>query len=256
MTNTDKLQTIKSHASKLRLCNIGQRLESTLLQAQQDKPSYSDFLLDILQKEIDTKKEKDFARRLRAANLPPRHDLDLFDPNFSAGLSKPRLDELRELTWLAQAYNLILMGPSGTGKTFIAAGLVNQAVCQGLKAYMLTMEDIMGIIKMKDLSPSAMISYNKLLRAHLVAIDDIMLFPIKKQDATGFFNLINALHEKTSVIITTNKAPTEWASTLDDEVIATALLDRLLYRCEVIKLSGESYRMKNRKTIFEQPAKY
>ena len=148
--------------------------------------------------------------------------------------------------------NMIFYGPSGTGKTFIAAGLVYQAICNGLRAYMMTMEDIMGIIKLKELSPSAMTSYNKLLRAHLVAIDDIMLFPINKQDATGFFNLINALHEKTSVIITTNKAPTEWAATLDDEVIATALLDRLLYRCEVIKLSGESYRLKNRKTIFEE----
>lgn len=250
MTSTDTIQTIKSHASRLRLCNIGQRLEQTLHKAQQDKPTYAGFLLEVLQKEIDAKREKDFARRLRSANLPPRHDLELFDPNFSTGLSKPRLDELRELNWLAQAYNLILMGPSGTGKTFIAAGLVHQAVCNGLRAYMMTMEDIMGIIKMKELSPSAMTAYNKLLRAHLVAIDDIMLFPIKKQEATGFFNLINALHEKTSVIITTNKAPTEWAATLDDEVIATALLDRLLYRCEVIKLSGESYRLKNRKTIF------
>lgn len=250
MTPTDTIQTIKSHASRLRLCNIGQRLEQTLHKAQQDKPTYAGFLLEVLQKEIDAKREKDFARRLRSANLPPRHDLELFDPNFSTGLSKPRLDELRELSWLAQAYNLILMGPSGTGKTFIAAGLVHQAVCNGLRAYMMTMEDIMGIIKMKELSPSAMTAYNKLLRAHLVAIDDIMLFPIRKQEATGFFNLINALHEKTSVIITTNKAPTEWAATLDDEVIATALLDRLLYRCEVIKLSGDSYRLKNRKTIF------
>lgn len=170
MTSTDTIQTIKSHASRLRLCNIGQRLEQTLHKAQQDKPTYAGFLLEVLQKEIDAKREKDFARRLRSANLPPRHDLELFDPNFSTGLSKPRLDELRELNWLAQAYNLILMGPSGTGKTFIAAGLVHQAVCNGLRAYMMTMEDIMGIIKMKELSPSAMTAYNKLLRAHLVAI--------------------------------------------------------------------------------------
>ncbi len=249
-TTTDRIGLIKSHASRLRLTNLPNRLEQTLLQAQQDKPGYAEFLLDILQKEIEVKREKDFMRRLKAANLPARHDLDLFDPNYSAGLPQPRLNELRELTWLAQAYNLILMGPSGTGKTFIAAGLVHQAVCQGLRAYMLTMEDLMGIIRMKDLSPSAMTAYNKLLRAHLVAIDDIMLYPLTTQDATGIFNLNNTLHEKTSVIITTNKAPTEWAATLDDEVIATALLDRLLYRCEVVKLSGESYRLKNRKTIF------
>lgn len=108
MTQTDTIQKIKAYASKLRLCNIGPRLEQTLHAAQQDKPSYSEFLLDILQKEVDAKREKDFVRRLRSANLPPRHDLELFDSNFSAGLPKTRLDELRELNWLAQAYNLIL----------------------------------------------------------------------------------------------------------------------------------------------------
>ena len=144
------------------------------------------------------------------------------------------------------------MGPSGTGKTYIAAGLIYEAVKQGYKAYMLTMEDIITTIKMKEISPNAMSAYNKIVRANLIAIDDIMLFPVKKEDATGFFNLINTLHEKTSIIITTNKAPTEWAQTLNDEVLATALLDRLLYRCEVVKLTGSSYRLENRKTIFKE----
>lgn len=249
MTQTETIEKIKAYASRLRLCNIGPRLEHTLHMAHQDKPSYSGFLLDILQKEIDAKREKDFARRLRSANLPPRHDLDLFDANFSAGLPKTRLDELRELNWLAQAYNLILMGPSGTGKTFIAAGLVHQAVCNGLRAYMMTMEDVMGIIKMKELSPSAMTSYNKLLRAHLVAIDDIMLFPMQKDEAAGFFNLINTLHQQTSIIITTNKSPSEWAETMQDPALASAILDRVLYHCDVIKLEGNSYRMEHRKSF-------
>lgn len=72
-----------------------------------------------------------------------------------------------------------------------------------------------------------------------------------KKEATAFFNLINILHEKTSIIITTNKAPTEWVKTLNDEVLTSALLDRLLYRCEIVKLSGKSYRMENRRTIFD-----
>ncbi len=78
-------------------------------------------------------------------------------------------------------------------------------------------------------------TYNKILRAQLLAIDDIMLFPVKREEATAFLNLIDTLHEKTSIIITTNKAPTEWVETLNDEILASALLDRLLYRCEVIK---------------------
>jgi len=78
-----------------------------------------------------------------------------------------------------------------------------------------------------------------------------MLFPIDKNHAINFFNFINQTYENTSFIVTTNKMPAEWAKMLDDEVLATALLDRLLFRCEVIRLEGQSYRMENRKTIFE-----
>jgi len=91
-----------------------------------------------------------------------------------------------------------------------------------------------------------------LLSAHLLVIDDIMMFPLEKSVAVGLFQLVNQLHEQTSFIITTNKSPKEWAEMLGDEVLATALLDRLLYKCEVIKLTGKSYRLEHRTTIFDQ----
>ena len=130
--------------------------------------------------------------------------------------------------------------------------MVYEAVKNGHKAYLMTMENIVTCLKMKELSPSAMTTYRKILNADLLAIDDIMLLPVSREEATAFFNLINTLHEKTSVIITTNKSPTEWAKDMNDEVLTTALLDRLLYHCEVIKLDGNSYRMENRKTIFKK----
>ena len=108
----------------------------------------------------------------------------------------------------------------------------------------------MDIIRFKNISLAATSRYNQVIRAHLIAIDDIMLMPINKEEATAFFNLINTLHEKTSIIITTNKAPTMWNETLNDEIVTTAILDRILYKCEVIKLTGSSYRIENRKTIF------
>jgi len=77
-----------------------------------------------------------------------------------------------------------------------------------------------------------------------------MMFPVTKEQAVAFFNLINLLHDKTALIITTNKSPKQWAETLNDTVLTTAILDRILYRCEIVKLSGKSYRMQNRKTIF------
>lgn len=94
-----------------------------------------------------------------------------------------------------------------------------------------------------------MAKYNRLAKAQLLAIDDIMLFPMQKDEAVGFFNLINALHQQSSVIITTNKAPSEWAETMQDAALAAAILDRVLYHCDVIKLEGNSYRMEHRKTF-------
>ena len=142
-----------------------------------------------------------------------------------------------------------------TGKTDIAAGLIYDAIKSGKKGYLFTMEEIITCLRTKDISVSAMQTYTKMLNADILAIDDIMLFPVKKEDSAAFFNLINTLHEKVSLIITTNKSPTEWAETLDDEVLASALLDRLLYKCEVIKLSGASYRMENRQTILKKEVK-
>lgn len=244
-------EQLKSLCSRLRLYALPRLIENEAHIASEQGKTHSEFLRDLLAREVQERDSRDFQRRLKAAALPQRHDLDLFDHNYSQGITAPRLRELRQLGWLEQNYNIILMGPSGTGKTFIASGLVYEAVRQGYKAYMVTMEDIISTIKMKSLATSAMTAYNRLLKADLVAIDDIMLFPVQKEDAAGFFNLINTLHEKASLIITTNKAPTEWAKTLDDEVLASAILDRLLYHCQVIKLSGQSYRMGNRKSIFD-----
>jgi DNA replication protein DnaC len=136
------------------------------------------------------------------------------------------------------------------GKTFLAAGLCADAIDKGYRAYFRTMEDIVNMLKMKDFARSSMAEYKRLAKANLIVIDDIMLFPVEKNHAVNLFNFINQTYENTSFIITTNKMPAEWAKMLDDEVLATALLDRLLFRCEVISLSGKSYRMENRKTIF------
>ncbi|MCF0195453.1 MAG: ATP-binding protein [Bacteroidaceae bacterium] len=233
-------------AKLLRLSNFAQSCPEAIHRAQIDRPTYLEFIHGILSTEVEERQKRDLQRRMQQAKLPRNCDLDRFDFNHSAGITKPQLRQLRELVWLDQAYNIILMGPSGVGKTLILSGLIRDAVLKGYRAQFLTMETLIGILRMKDVSSSAMSAYGKLLRLNLLGIDDIMLFPMKKEESVAFFNLINSLHEKVSVIITTNKAPTEWVEILQDEVLATALLDRLLFRCDVVKLSGSSYRMEHR----------
>ena len=250
-TNT-KTQTIMDYASQLKLSGIHDSLEDIITDANEQESSYADFAMNLLKLEVDHRSKRDLERRQKTAWLPLNHDREGHDHSFINGLSRQQINQLRECMWLEQNYNLVIMGPSGVGKTYLAAGLCSDALRKGYKAYFRTMEQIMEMLKLKDITRSAGTEYKRLLKAHLLVIDDIMLFAMDKQQAVALFNFINHLHEKASLIVTTNKSPEEWVNLLDDEVIATALLDRILYHCEVIRLSGKSYRMENRKTIFEK----
>jgi DNA replication protein DnaC len=234
-----KTHALKEYASQLKLGGIQDQAEELIRKASEEKCSYLDFSLSLLETEINQRRQRDLER-----------NLDQYDYSFMNGISKQQLSQLRECQWLEQNYNVVLMGPCGIGKTLIAAGLCYDALKMGYKAYFRTMEQINEILIMKDITRSALIEYNKLLKAHLLVIDDIMMFALEKKQAVQLFNFINHLHERASFIVTTNKSPQEWVKMLDDEVIATALLDRILYRCEVVRLSGKSYRLENRKTIF------
>lgn len=249
-----KLEHLKQHMTVLKWNATHMQIEQLLAQAQKQQPSYLEWLLCITQGEMDYKQGKLMERRLKKAALPLQHQLQHFDLTHPNGISLQQLSQLRELLWLEQQYNLILMGPSGVGKTFIAAGLAYDAIKAGYDALFRTMQQVLDTLKLKEITRSAKVEYHRLIKAQLLIIDDMMMFPVEKNDANRLFHLINHLHEKSSVIITTNKSPKQWAEILDDEVLATAILDRLLYRCEIIQLKGKSYRLANRKTIFENTA--
>lgn len=248
----EKKQIIQSYCRRFKMSGMSASLDVALREAESGTVSYLDYTITLLQAEANHREQKEAERRLKTARLPKASNLNTYDYTFENGLSKSRLAQLRELDWLDQIFNIILMGPSGTGKTLIAAGLCADAVQKGYKAYFRTMDDIIEMLKMKDFTQTAKAEYKRLMNANLIVIDDIMLFPIEKQQAVALFNLINKLYEKTAFVITTNKSPSQWAQMLDDEVLATALLDRLLFHCEVINLSGKSFRIKNQKTIFNQ----
>lgn len=249
MKITDK---IKTQCRQLRLPAIAENAMETAHRADKEKITYLEFLLELLGTEIGQRMEKEKERRKKNARLPLSYNLDLYDHACENSMGKQELRQLREMLWLEQNFNLVLMGPSGTGKTYIAAGLCFDAIEKGYRAYFQTMESLVRVLKMKDITRKAATEYKRITSAHLLVIDDIMMFPVTKQEAVAFFNLINGLHDRASLIITTNKSPAEWADVLNDPVLTTAILDRVLHRCEIIKLSGKSYRLQNRKTIFNK----
>ncbi len=246
-TKTDLLQNL---VRQLKLPGIATGVENLLQKAQQEQTSYLDFALSMLKVEIEYRNHQNLIKRLKSARLPLNNDLNQWQQIQQNGISKQQLAQLRECLWLEQNFNIILMGPSGTGKSFLAAGLCNEALQKGYKACFRTMEQLVYLLKMKDITKSAACEYAALLKADLMVIDDIMMFPVEHKQAVSLFNFIDHLHQQASLIVTTNKSPDEWAKVLDDEVLATAILDRLLFHCEIIKLSGKSFRLDNRKTIF------
>lgn len=250
-----KTEVIKNHCKQLNLSAILSDLDEMIIDAENGKISYLELIKNLFETEVKHRMAKDKERRTRQARLPLSYNLDLYDFGSGNGLEKQQLNQLRELKWLEQNFNIILMGPSGTGKSYIAAGLCFDAVDKGYRAYFQTMESLVKVLKMKDITRKAATEYKRIMNAHLLIIDDIMMFPVTHEDAIAFFNLINELHDKTSLVITTNKSPKEWADVLKDTVLTTAILDRILYRCEIIKLTGKSYRMQNRKTIFDKTEK-
>jgi DNA replication protein DnaC len=252
---TTKMETIKKNCKQLKLAALAAYLDEAIQVAENKQLSYLELIKMLTEREMKHRRVKDTERRTKQARLPLSYNLDLYDFSLLNGIEKKQLNQLRELKWLEQSFNIILMGPAGTGKTYIAAGLCFDAVDKGYRAYFKTMEDLIKIIKLKDITKKAAVEYTRIMKAHILVIDDIMMFPISQQEAVAFFNLINELHDKTSLIITSNKSPKDWAEVLNDTVLTTALLDRILYRCEIIKLTGKSYRMENRKTIFNNTPK-
>ena len=251
----ENLKQLKDNMGRLRLAEAALNLDQILEKATKEKPSYTRFLMEVTKAEIDHRNLRDVELKLKKAQLPRNHDLEHYDFKISNGLDPQQFKQLRELHWVDQNFNIILMGPSGVGKTYIAAGLAFDAIKAGYAAIFRSMEQIIRILKLKDLTRSEKIDYQRIIKADLLVIDDLMMFPVEKDDANRLFHLINQLHEQTAIIITTNKGPKEWAELMGDQVLATAILDRLLFRCQVISLDGKSYRMQNKKTIFNKEPK-
>ena len=157
-----KAASMNGNYRMLKLGNLTEHLEELRHQAQEKQLTYPEFLLACLREELRTRENRKYLCRLKAAGLPARHDLDRYDFTRTEGIDSRKLRELRELVWVGQAYNLLLAGGSGTGKTYIAAGLVHEAVKAGYRAYMVTLEDLLTCLKTRDVSRHAMKTYKRM----------------------------------------------------------------------------------------------
>jgi DNA replication protein DnaC len=243
---------IKENARSLSLYNLCANIDKILSPSNETIPN-TKFLNDLLSKEIDYREQRSREKRYKQAQLPTVKSLADFDTNFQTSITRGELDTLGELTWIETMHNLVLLGPPGVGKTHIALSLAALALDNGCKVFFTSMDRLMHILKTQEISKSSRARLSYIHACDLVIVDELGYLPISRTEANLFFQLITKLHDSASLIITSNKGFDQWSTVFGDGILATAMLDRLTYRCQIIPLDGDSYRLHHRTEIFSKP---
>lgn len=246
----DTLTQLKQEMRSLNISEASLIIEDMLREAEEKSYTYQQFLSKLVTYEQQKRGEKQLEKRLKAAAFPEYLSLDHFHLEEQESLSKKQFNQLKELLWLEQVYNLLLLGPTGVGKTFLAIGLGLEAIKKGYKVSFVLMDDLIQLLRTQEITRSSKAKIKRMIQSDLVILDELMFIAMNQNEANLFFQFINKLYGQTSIIITSNKGPEDWGELLGDPAITTAILDRIIHKSEVIQFTGDSYRLKHRQTIF------
>lgn len=243
------LAKARQYLEQLGLLQAAAVLDSRLEAAAHKQLPYAEFLVDLLSIEAAARRERYLRTRTRLAHLPFHRTLEQFDFRFQPSIDERQVRELATLAFVADAANVIFLGPPGVGKTHLAVALGIKAIEAGYGVYFVRAHDLL-----EDLSRAqAEHRLDRRMRVYLapkvLIIDEFGVWPYDRTAATALFTLISARYERGSVILTSNKGFAEWGEVLTDPVIATAILDRLLHHSYVINIRGESYRLREKKRV-------
>ena len=240
------LDSTRAALEQLGLVHVAESLPQMLNEAVKENLAAHRFLDKLLAAEVGQREERRIKTSLKLSGLPPGQTLGNFDFSFQPGIERSKIETLATCAWIREHATLLVVGPPGVGKTHLAVALGVKAVENSFSVAFYRLEDLLHAMKQDAEVPPRRLRGKKYLKVSLLIIDEVGFQPMTRQEASLFFRLVSYRYQRGSTLITTNKSVKDWPEILaGDEVMATAILDRLLHRCHVLAIRGRSYRLRD-----------
>jgi DNA replication protein DnaC len=232
---------------RLQLTQLRDTLAAALSEAAKEKLTYLEFLDRILGREVHSKQGKRVQMGLQIAHFPCVRNIDEFDFAFQPTVDERLIRELATANFISHGENVLIFGPPGVGKSHLAIGLGRKIVEMGHTVRFTTATALLATLAKAESEGSLAEKLTEYAKPRLLIIDELGYLPFERRAAHLFFQLVNRRYEKGSLLVTTNQRVSEWGVVFGDEVLATAILDRLLHHSHTLMITGESYRLREKR---------
>jgi len=240
------LDLTRERLDRVGLARAATQLDGLVTTAVKDAVSPHRFLDLLLEEELTYREERRIRTSLKLSGLPTGQTLASFDFSFQPSIERSRIETLGTCQWIRENRTLLIQGPPGTGKTHLAVALGVRAVECGFGVVFYRLEELLAALRRDADLTAARLRRKKYLSSSLLIIDEVGFEPMTRQEASLFFRLVSHRYQRGSILITTNKGIKDWPEILaGDEVLATAILDRLLHNSHVLDVKGRSYRLRD-----------
>jgi DNA replication protein DnaC len=242
-------ERIEALCAQMKFARLHTEWPAIAQHAAQQQASFADFLEQVLDAEARARHERKVATLMKLATMPAVKTLEQFDWKDAPGAPKAQILELAHLAFVERAENVVMLGPSGVGKTHIALAIAHRTVSAGHKVRFITAADLMLQLATAKSQGRLKEYFNRaVLGPKLLVVDEIGYLPFGREEANLFFNVVAKRYERGSMVLTSNLPFTQWAGAFaDDQTLTAAMLDRLLHHAHIVPITGESYRLKDKR---------